>query len=140
MLGMLQVTSPDQSWYLYRYSAFGAATGFFANSNHMATLLLVSLPFLVALASNQWVRANNVRLRALITALAAGGGAVICVGLILNGSYAVLLLGVPVALASVLLLPLDAASDGRVRIPDVVSPTSAVAGRRATLRRAGRKC
>jgi len=113
MLGMLQVTSPDQSWYLYRYSAFGAATGFFANSNHMATLLLVSLPFLTALASNQWTRANNVRLRSLILALAGGGGAVILVGLILNGSFAVLLLGVPVALACVLLLPLDRWHDRR---------------------------
>jgi len=106
VLGILQVTSPVQSWYLYRYSAFGAATGFFANSNHMATLLLVSLPFLVALASNQWARVKNLRLRSLILALATGAGAVILVGLILNGSYAVLLLGLPVALGCVLLLPL----------------------------------
>jgi len=105
LLGILQATSTDQSWYLYRFSAFGAATGFFANSNHMATLMLVSLPFLTALASSQWTRAGNVRLRVLIIALAAGAGAVIVVGLVLNGSFAILLLGAPVVLASILLLP-----------------------------------
>ena len=48
MLGVLQATSADvlqSPWYLYRYSNFGIATGFFANSNHMASLLVVSIPF-----------------------------------------------------------------------------------------------
>jgi len=107
LLGILQVTSPDQSWYLYRFSAFGFATGFFANSNHMGTLLLVSVPFLIALVSSQWARAANVRLRSLILALAAGAGGVILLGLLLNGSFAVLLLGAPVGLVSILLLPFE---------------------------------
>src|SRR5204863_6773311 len=41
LLGILQVTSASMAspWYLYRQSNFGVATGFFANSNHMASLL-----------------------------------------------------------------------------------------------------
>jgi lipoprotein signal peptidase len=51
LLGTLQVSSPiptQSPWYLYRRTNHGVATGFFANSNHMATLLVVSLAFLAA--------------------------------------------------------------------------------------------
>ena len=52
LLGVLQVTSGDvlnSPWYLYAITNNGKATGFFANSNHMATLLIVTIPFMVAL-------------------------------------------------------------------------------------------
>src|SRR6478752_4885184 len=52
LLGVLQLSSSDYSaspWYLYPTSSFGVATGFFANGNHMAILLVVTLPFLATL-------------------------------------------------------------------------------------------
>ncbi len=55
LLGALQVGSADPEnspWYPYAFSNFGVATGFFANANHMAILLVISLPFLTALLAS----------------------------------------------------------------------------------------
>src|SRR4051812_49267012 len=54
LLGALQVASGDPEnsrWYLFERTNLGVATGFFANANHMATLLVISLPFLAALVA-----------------------------------------------------------------------------------------
>ena len=37
--------SANSHWYLYQETNFGAAVGFFANANHMASLLVIALPF-----------------------------------------------------------------------------------------------
>jgi O-antigen ligase len=107
LLGALQVGSADplkSPWYFYRHSNFGFATGFFANSNHMGALLVVSIPFLVALVRR--LRESGKRQRsgpgAVIVALA--GVLTLGVGVILNGSLAVLLLGVPAAAISATML------------------------------------
>ncbi|MCY7339667.1 MAG: O-antigen ligase family protein [Sphingomonas bacterium] len=99
LLGLVQVASGG-GWYLYRFSAFGTAAGFFANSNHMATLLLISVPFLAAVAGDAWDRAANGSVRSLILAVALGLTGVIAIGIVLNGSFAILLLGLPVVLAT----------------------------------------
>ena len=107
LLGILQVTSanpPASPWYLYRQSNFGVATGFFANSNHMASLLLVSIPFIAALGATVRERAKDVRLKSAALALVGGGLVVVVLGLILNGSLAGYGLGLPVVLASLLML------------------------------------
>jgi len=107
LLGILQVTSPTPSaspWYLYRQSNFGVATGFFANSNHMANLLLVTIPFIAALGATVRERAKDVRLRSAAIALVGGGLVVVVLGLVLNGSLAGYGLGVPVVIASLLML------------------------------------
>ncbi len=50
MVGALQYFGGQESAaYLYEYTTRGALVGFFANANHMATLLLASLPFLAAI-------------------------------------------------------------------------------------------
>jgi hypothetical protein len=49
LIGALQVIGGSDSAYFYRITNYGGAVGFFANSNHNATLLLVSIPFLAAL-------------------------------------------------------------------------------------------
>ena len=50
VLGALQILGGAGSqWELYEITNYGSATGFFANSNHMATLLLGAIPFLSAL-------------------------------------------------------------------------------------------
>ena len=107
LLGILQVGSPfpqDSPWYLYRVSSFGMATGFFANSNHMADLLLVIIPFLAAFGAAFRGQTKDPRTRTVGLVLAGGGLVVAIVGLILNQSLAGYGLGIPVVLASLLIL------------------------------------
>lgn len=104
IVGVLQVTSGDPSWYFYRFSNFGTASGFFANSNHMAALLLICIPFVAAATADYWRRASNANERALAAALAAGAAATLAIGILVNGSSAILLLGAPVAVASAMMI------------------------------------
>ena len=107
LLGLLQVSSgnPMESpWYLYRFSNFGFATGFFANSNHMASLLLVTLPFLVALGAIAARSTKDVRKRYSVLALTAGGVGIAVIGIALNGSLAGLGLLLPVLIFSLLMV------------------------------------
>lgn len=104
LVGIVQVTSGDPSWYFYRFSNFGTAAGFFANSNHMAALLLVCMPFVAATMAGFWRRARNSGDRSLVTALAAGAAAVLAIGILINGSSAILLLGPPVVVACAMMV------------------------------------
>jgi len=107
LLGALQVGSadPEQSpWYLYRRTNHGVATGFFANSNHMAALLVISIPLLFALIADLRKQAKNQRAGSAVLLLAIAGALVLLVGIFLNGSLAVLLLGLPVTLISATML------------------------------------
>jgi O-antigen ligase len=107
LLGILQVSSPvpeASPWYLYRISNFGVATGFFANSNHMASLLLVTIPFIAAVGATLRQLSNDVRMNSAGLAVAAGGLVLTVLGLLLNRSLAGYGLGVPVLLASLMLL------------------------------------
>ncbi len=107
LLGLLQVSSSDPTtspWYLFRYSSFGFATGFFANSNHMASLLLLAIPFTIALGAAVHRKATEPRKRYTILAMTAGGLGVILIGLVLNRSLAGLGLGIPVTIASILMV------------------------------------
>lgn len=107
LLGILQVSSADpenSAWYLYRHSNFGVATGFFANANHMASLLLTAIPFIAALGVTIWDRAKDARIRTPALALVGGGLLLLVLGLVLNRSLAGYGLGVPVILASLLML------------------------------------
>jgi O-antigen ligase len=105
LLGALQVTSaePDQSpWYLYRETNWGAGVGFFANANHMATLLVISLPFLAALAAAG--RSANLQRYSALLSIIVGAVLVLVVGIALNGSIAGYVLALPVAAASTLIV------------------------------------
>ena len=106
LVGTLQVASGDPGsspWYFYEFSNFGQATGFFANSNHMATLLIIAIPFLTALFGSRRSRAKSTQASVSKTAILAGGLIVILLGLALNGSLAGWGLGLPVVAASALL-------------------------------------
>jgi O-antigen ligase len=102
LLGAMQV-SAGHSWYPFAFHNAGAATGFFANANHLAALLLATLPFLAVAAvktgresrSSPWA----VRLGA------AGLTMLLLLGLLLTRSSAAILLALPVLGASALLLP-----------------------------------
>jgi O-antigen ligase len=116
LLGALQVASGDPQtspWYLYGFSNFGFAVGFFANANHMAVLLVIALPFLAALLAS--ARGGSVQRYSAAVALAAGAALVIVVGIALNRSLAGYGLAVP-ALAASLLIFLPARSPARLWI------------------------
>lgn len=102
-LGVLQIGG-GKDFYLYRFVNLGAATGFFANANHLGALLLTTIPFLAALAAGWIRRASAPYDRLVALAGSAALAAVLAVGVVVNGSLAVLLLGGPVIAASLLLL------------------------------------
>jgi len=109
ILGALQLTSgagPDSPWYPYPITNFGTAVGFFANGNHMAILLVATIPFLFALlAVGRRERSNKAAHQRPAMVITAGGIlAIILLGLFLNGSLAGLGLGLPVLVASSILL------------------------------------
>ncbi len=106
LIGALQVSAsgPAHFWYFYEHTNLGAAVGFFANSNHMAALLVVSVPLYFALLRDLRDKAKNAKGRSAILVLAIAGAVVLLLGIVLNGSLAVLLLGPPVLLLSTLIL------------------------------------
>lgn len=107
LLGILQVDSPTAAvspWYLYADTNVGVATGFFANANHMATLLLISIPFLAALLGSARAQRAGLEHYSGVIALVTAAVVVVIVGLALNGSLAGYGLAVPVIVASTLLL------------------------------------
>ena len=102
LFGALQVSGGRNSWaYMYKISSPGAV-GFFANQNHMATLLLVAIPMAVALLAPAKSGAKTSSGRYGIGAVLL---ILLIVGIGLNGSLAAYALSVPVILMSLTLLP-----------------------------------
>jgi O-antigen ligase len=110
-LGALQVASSAAAhspWYLYEDTNPGRAVGFFANADHMASLLLLTIPFVAAIL----VAARNVTAQRYFAIIAIAGGVAILVivGLALNGSLAGYGLAVAVIAASALVILPDRGS------------------------------
>lgn len=104
-LGAMQVASAGAElspWYLYEDTSNGKAVGFFANADHMATLLIVAIPFVAATVAA--ARTSSMQRYSAVVAIAAGIGLVLLVGLALNGSLAGYGLALPVIAASVLVI------------------------------------
>jgi O-antigen ligase len=104
-LGALQVASgnpQDSALYLYEDTNWSKAVGFFANADHMATLLVITIPFLAALVAA--AKSSGIQRLSAIVAIAAGTGVLVLVGLALNGSLAGYGLALPVIVASALLI------------------------------------
>jgi O-antigen ligase len=110
VLGALQVAGPASPWYLYPETNRGSAVGFFANADHMASLLVITLPFVAALAAAGRSRGVQ-RYSALLTVLGAAS-LVLLAGILLNGSLAGYSLVIPVIAAS---LPIILPSSKRLR-------------------------
>lgn len=109
-LGVLQIQGSAP--YLYPLANLHTASGLFANANHMATLLLVSVPFVVALGARRWRNLPKSNDRMLTATLAGGAAVVVLLGMTTNQSFALLIIGGPVAAAAALqLIPA-----GRVRL------------------------
>ena len=106
-LGMLQTSGANATgrFYLQPEYDLNGASGFFANPNFMATLLLANLPFLAALLRsrlNESAQSAQRRQAALVISVA--GILLVLVGLLLNKSLAGLGLAIPVVLLSALIV------------------------------------
>lgn len=103
LLGALQVVSGGNGhWYLYKQTNIGLGVGFFANANHMATLLVIAMPFVAALAAA--ARRNNIQRYSAVLTILAAAALLLIVGIALNGSLAGYALAVPVIAASAILV------------------------------------
>lgn len=100
-LGALQVADPN--WYFYRITNYGVATGFFANANHQATLLISTVPFLSALYLTVG-RGRSAQRSSGLLVVSAGILMILLVGLVLNGSLAGFGLAIPVVAGSLAML------------------------------------
>jgi O-antigen ligase len=105
VLGALQIASPvgaTTPWYIYPITNEGVAVGFFANANHMAILLVSTIPFLVALYGSRGDRRSADRKQVSAGKIAVIGGAlmVLLVGIALSRSLAGIALGAAVLVAS----------------------------------------
>ncbi|QIK95848.1 hypothetical protein G7076_04635 [Sphingomonas sp. HDW15A] len=103
LIGVLQKAG-NEGLYFYPVSNFGASTGFFANSNHMGALLLVAIPFVAAVGASTAQSLTHKNERAFGAIILLLLVVTLGVGIVTNGSLAVLLLGVPVIAVSLLLL------------------------------------
>jgi O-antigen ligase len=99
-LGALQ-TAGGESWKIYSITNTGAV-GFFANRNFFGTLLVVNIPFAVALMGLN-PAANHAG--PSLKVVGAAYLVIILIGIVLNRSLAAALIAVPVSLASLALLP-----------------------------------
>ena len=88
--------------YFYDITNRGSAVGFFANANHMASLLLVTIPFQAALLAEALERTDERRLTGIAAILGTLGLTV--TGIAVNGSLAGYGLLVPVSIASGLIV------------------------------------
>ena len=103
ILGVLQVNSGDESWYFYQRTNVGVAVGTFANGNHLATLLLAAIPLLAALVIPMRRVAEGKKGRPIGLALAVAAGSILLVGLLINRSMALFMIGPAVVAATALL-------------------------------------
>ena len=104
-MGALQIAGGESSpWYLYEITNFGVITGFFSNANHMATLLVASIPLLAALFLTIRGKGGSLQRRSGLFASLAGALTVVFVGLAANRSLAGLGLSLPVCAASLFMI------------------------------------
>jgi O-antigen ligase len=104
-VGAMQLAGGSESaWYFYEDTNYGFATGFFANANHEATLLLATFPFLTALYLMSTRKGHSAQRSSGLLVILVGALMVLVVGLFINGSLAGFGLAVPVVGASILML------------------------------------
>jgi O-antigen ligase len=104
-IGALQVAGGQGSpWYFYEITNFGVTVGFFSNANHMATLLVATVPFLAALYLNARGKGRSVQRTSGLFVVLVGTLFVVFFGIAVNRSLAGIGLSVPVLAASILML------------------------------------
>jgi hypothetical protein len=104
-LGALQIAGgPSSPWYFYEITNFNTSVGFFANANHLATLMVVTIPFIFALYLAAIARGRSLKKSSGLFVVLAGALVVLIVGIVINYSIAGLGLSVPVIAASLVML------------------------------------
>ena len=104
-IGALQLAGGTGSdWYFYSITNYGATVGFFANANHLATLLVATIPLLTAFYLNARAKGRSVSRASGLLVMLGGAVAVVMVGIVINSSLAGIGLMVPAVAASGLLL------------------------------------
>lgn len=99
-IGFAQFFGGRESWlYLYEHTTRGSMVGLFANANHMATLLLIALPFTAGLVREG--RNGRPRFAVELAVLGCTLFAFLAIGVVLAGSGTGYALFVPVAVASI---------------------------------------
>ena len=102
-LGAVQ-RSGNTAAYIYEITNRGMGTGFFSNGNHMATLLMASIPFAAALYLAARSKSRSQSRTSGLLVILVGMLVVLSVGIVINGSLAGLGLTVPVLCASGLMI------------------------------------
>lgn len=129
-LGALQFLAGGQKLlHLHAYANWGLGTGFFANANHMGTLLALSVPVTAALAVTMIAQSHRDPRLALAAVIAVSG--VAAVGITLTGSVAAILLLPLATIGGLCLVPaslkyrsLAAAGASAIAIAGVVASTA----------------
>lgn len=104
-IGALQKVGGDDSpWYFYEITNYGSTTGFFSNANHLATLMVATIPFLAALYLALVAKGRSIQKSSGLLVVLAGSLVVIAVGIAINGSIAGIGLCVPVIAGSLLMI------------------------------------
>jgi O-antigen ligase len=101
LLGYVQVSTRSADWYPYDITNIGSAVGFFANRDHMGTLLVIAIPFIAAVLANGFTRERRQSLAILSAGISTG--LAVLAGIAMNGSLAAVILAFPVIAASALL-------------------------------------
>lgn len=99
LLGAAQLASGGEALYPWATTSAGSVTGFFANRNHLATLLLACLPFAAVFGAAVLRRRSEQRLPLWFGALFMG---LVVIGLAAIRSRAGVILFGPIAIASLL--------------------------------------
>jgi O-antigen ligase len=104
-LGALQRAGGEQSGaYLYQITNFGTMTGFFANANHLGTLLIATIPFLAGLYLNAVRKGRSLQKSSGLLIVLVGTAMILVVGLVGATSLAAIGIAVPVTVASAMLV------------------------------------
>jgi O-antigen ligase len=123
-VGAMQLAGGALStWYFYEITNIGAATGFFSNANHQATLLVCTIPFLTALYLSWRSKGQTAQQSSGMLVILAGALMVLAVGIAINGSLAGLGLAVPVIGASILMI-----ASRNWRVPTWVTVIAVIVG------------
>lgn len=100
ILGAIQTAAGSTPVYLWPTTDAGSVTGFFANRNHLATLVLLSLPFASIMAARSLRRGQQQQQLTLWLAILFVGLAIVAIGVIRSRMGVVLV--VPVLGASII--------------------------------------
>ena len=103
LVGIVQAFDKTTRYYPYAVSDWNSASGLFANPNHMGLMLLVAIPLAMGLGAEQWRTLRSRHLRIAVMAQLAAVAIALAAVIPFNHSLAMVLLGPPVVISSLLI-------------------------------------